>query len=76
MKRVLKSFPDCVQTVGLVYNRVLDFIYVKDSPLLKYSKDWIEVNKGKTEEEIRASIKNVDGWEVTLSELLFEEELN
>ena len=76
MKRVLKSFSGCVQTEGLIYNRVYEFIQVKDSPLLKYSRKWIELNEGKTEEEIRESMKTVDGWEVTLHELLFEEELN
>ena len=75
-KRVLKSFSGCVQTIGLIYNRTYEFIQVKDSPLLKYSRKWIELNEGKTEEEIRESMKTVDGWEVTLHELLFEEELN
>lgn len=75
-KRVLKSFSDCVQTIGLVYNRTYNFIQVKDSTLLKYSRKWIELNEGKTEEEVRESMKTVDGWEVALSGLLFKEELN
>jgi len=73
MKRVMKSASDCVQTVGLMYDKFDRIIYVKDSPLLKYSKKWIEVNCGKTEEEIRNSMTNVDGYDVTLHDLLFEE---
>jgi hypothetical protein len=73
MKRVLMDFQECVQKQGLKYDRYDDLIYVKDSPLLKYSKLWIEKNNGLTEEEIRKSMTGVDGWEVTLHELLFKE---
>ena len=73
MKRVMKSASDCIQTVGLMYDKFDRIIYVKDSLLLKYSKKWIEVNCGKTEEEIRNSMTNVDGYDVTLHDLLFEE---
>ena len=69
----MKSASDCIQTVGLMYDKFDRVIYVKDSPLLKYSKKWIEVNCGKTEEEIRNSMTNVDGYDVTLHDLLFEE---
>ena len=73
MKRVLKSFSECVQTVGLIYNRTYEFIQVKDSFLLKYSKGWIDANAGLTEEEIRSRMTNVDGYDVTLHDLLFED---
>jgi phosphosulfolactate synthase (CoM biosynthesis protein A) len=73
MKRVMKSASDCIQTVGLMYDKFDRIIYVKDSPLLKYSKKWIEINCGKTEEEIRNSMTNVDGYDVTIHDLLFEE---
>ena len=73
MKRVLMDFAECVQKQGLKYDRYDDLIYVKDSPLLRYSKSWIDKNKGLSEEEIRQSMKTVDGYEVTLHELLFKE---
>ena len=76
MKRVLKNSSEAIQTQGLLYDRFDRVVYVKDSFLLKYSKDWIDSNAGLTEEEIRSRMTNVDGWEVTLSELLFKEELN
>ena len=67
------DFAECVQKQGLKYDRYDDLIYVKDSPLLRYSKSWIDKNKGLSEEEIRQSMKTVDGYEVTLHELLFKE---
>ena len=73
MRRVLKSFSECIQTVGLIYNRTYNFVQVKDSFLLKYSKGWIDANVGLTEEEIRSKMTNVDGWDVTIHDCLFEE---
>ena len=42
-----------------------------ESTFDKYSYDWLKRNEYKTEDEIRASMTHVDGWEITLSPHLF-----
>ena len=71
MIRILKTFPECVQTQGLTYDRFDQIIRVEGSFMLKYSRYWIEKNSLKTEWDIRASMSFVDGYEVTLHDSLF-----
>jgi len=73
MKRVLRSFSSACQQMGTYYDRNSQVIQIKEAPLLKYSRKWIEVNAGLTEEEIRGKMTNVDGYDVTIHDLLFEE---
>ena len=73
MKRVLRSFSNICQLMETYYDRNNQIIQIKEAPLLKYSRKWIEINAGLTEEEIRDKMTNVDGWDVTIHDCLFEE---
>ena len=73
MKRVLRSFSSVCQQMGAYYDHNSQVIQIKEAPLLKYSRKWIEVNAGLTEDEIRGKMTNVDGYDVTIHDLLFEE---
>ena len=72
-KRIMRSFSDICQQYGTYYDRVNQVIQIKEAPLLKYSRKWIEIHAGLTEEEIRNKMTNVDGWDVTIHDCLFEE---
>ena len=73
MKRVLRNFSNICQLMETYYDRNNQIIQIKEAPLLKYSRKWIEINAGLTEEEIRDKMTNVDGWDVTIHDCLFEE---
>ena len=73
MKRVLRSFSNICQLMETYWDRSEQVIQIKEAPLLKYSRKWIEINAGLTEEEIRNKMTNVDGWDVTIHDCLFEE---